>query len=281
MPILRILQVVVGGLFLTALALFAVIALGKGQGEQAVAEAKPDAVPKVSVNHLTDDLEAELLAEKPAGEGLDFVENLIITLTGRAITAVEDAEAEAVLDVATLSREHQLDIKYRVHLSELMPPDIMRIPEVNPELFALGQMGRYVRERECPLLLEDFATACQVLSVDVDAREDKMFEVRAKVAFVAEDPPGEVPLAENLRTISEWFDVYDGRRPLRDAVDHNEVRRLSYAQVARQCAALRQSYGNCIVEEIEARFTPMRNDPQALRAVVRVKVSAVVPQSGS
>ncbi len=281
MPFLRILQFVVGGLFLAALALFAVIAFGAAPGEQAVAEAATDGVPRVSVNPLTDDIEEELLADRPAGEGLSFVENLILTVTGRAVTAVEDAQAEAVLEVATLDRNHKVDIDQVVHLTDLMPPNLFEPPAVHRDMFAQAQAARYLRDRECPLLLADLAVACQVLNARVTPEEDNFYRIRAEIAFVAEVQPGEVPLAQNLRTQSEWFDVYDGRRPKRDRADHAEVLRVSYAQVVEQCAALRKTYGNCVVEEVEVRFRDLRGDPDAVQADVRVKASVVLPGNDS
>ncbi len=279
MGILRILQFVIGGLFLAALALFAVLAFGTGAGEQAVAQSAER--PSVSVNHLTDDLEKELLAEKPEGEGLSFVENLILTVTGRAITAVEDAQAEAVLNVAELSRDHRVELTYMVHLTELMPAGITAVPQVDRDLFALGHMANYVRARECPILLETLATACQVSRIEVDPAEDNYYRVEAEVVFAAADAPGEVPLAENLRTVSEWFDAYESRRPKGDIADHNQVRRLGYGFAVEQCAALRKTYGNCVLEQVEFRALPVRGDDTAVKATVRVKVSAVLPQSDS
>ncbi|MEY1556022.1 hypothetical protein AB3Y40_10350 [Yoonia sp. R2331] len=270
----RILQFLVGGLFLSALAFFAVVTFGTGQGEVAQAQEGP-AVER------RDQLEEAILADRPEGEGLSFLENLIVTVTGKAITAVEDAEAEGVLDVATLNREHVVEIDQFVHLADLIPAGMMSPPEVDRDTFALAQVPRYLRERECPLLLEELAVACQVLSARVSAEEDNIYQVDAKIAFVAEAAPGDVPLVENLRTVAEWFDVYDGERPRGDRADQDAVRRLSYAQVVTQCAALRETYGNCVVEEVDVNFR--RNDatPEAERVFVRVKVSAIVPGSDS
>ena len=275
MGVFRILQFMIGGCFLAALALFAVIAFGAGPGEQVVAEVAP---PTVSVNPLTEDLEQELLAERPAGEGLSFVENLILTVTGRAISEIENAEAAAVLDVTTLNRDHVIEITQDVDLADMIPVGMMGPPDVPKDLFALAQAAAYLRAVECPIILEELATACQVIRIDVDPQGMNVYRIDADIAFVAAAGPGVIPQDTLLRSDSRNFDYHNDTWNKFDAEHHRAFRQATYRRVMAQCAAIVEEIGNCVVEKVRISVLPPRGEPNKTRGRSGFDLKWIDPQ---
>jgi hypothetical protein len=190
---------------------------------------------------------------------------------------IEDTKA-AVIDTTTLSDDRRVDITRSFPAGSLgLDPATMPEDEIEVRLYGLAKR---LADEECETMIQGFARACRPDTLTVQIGEEGALRVRYALSFSPVADAGDLSNAEGrvLRTTTiGLLDDYSVK------VTPNAVVSFKaelYAKAQAQCAPLRVSMGNCVVQSVSLTEEPTEDGMVKMTADARLAALGAVGQAG-
>lgn len=161
-----------------------------------------------------------------------------------------------LFDVTALSDKRV--VRYQ---RDLTIADVLRPGERDPgaamhELYMLARAPALAMDL-CESILQDLATACAVADVEVRDRPEGTYRVEMAIAFLQEEPAGDLELLGTAGVKSEPVDLVVSIGERRIAGEDRLRARAAVFKGAREtCTRVRERTGSCVIESIAYEELP-------------------------
>ena len=170
-------------------------------------------------------------------------------------------------------------------VSDIAITDVLAEGEAPPapefhKMFIEARAPLYEMERNCPLILETFATGCVSAKVDVDQRRDGSFRLTSALAYRPDHDLGTFP--EEGATDLYRVTVGLSRDRLMTEIPQDkvqEIKALMYSDAMTACNSLREERGNCVIEKIEFSAFDVEDKPDTARIAAVAYLAWVGPRA--
>lgn len=173
----------------------------------------------------------------------------------------EGREIEALFVPDTFTRRRAIEFEEKVSITDLLregepapPPDFER-------LWVLARAPQYVRDRECPVVLETFGRACAVSTASAEETDEPgIWTVKAIVGYLPDHDlgPTEVEGPRDLYRARLRLPAGGGIAVRPEGAD--AAKRTFYTELERACDQLRTDRGNCVLADVSFRAGRANSD---------------------